>query len=83
MESVLMGHPERVGPFCVQHVVVRDETGRQIATVTGNHRTRVTLRVDPPVTTSALVVEVEHPPAGAPAAIVGLRAYGPDTRAMS
>jgi hypothetical protein len=83
MESVLMGHPERVGPFCVRNVVVRDETGRQLAAVADNHRTRVTLRLDPPATLSALVVEAEHPPAGAPAAIVGLRAYGPDARAVS
>jgi hypothetical protein len=83
MESVLMGHPERVGPYCVRNLVLRDETGRQLAQVHCNHQTRVSIRLDPPATISMLVVESEHPPAGAPAAIVDLRAYGPAVPAAS
>jgi hypothetical protein len=80
MESVLMGHPERIGPFCVRDAVLRDETGREMARLHCNHQTRRTVRLDPPATLSRLVLEVSHPGAGAPAAIVDLRTYGPDGR---
>ena len=83
MESVLMGHPERIGPFCVRDVVLRDETGREMARLHCNHQTRRTVRLDPPATLSRLVVECAHPDGGAPAAIVDLRAYGPDGRPVS
>jgi hypothetical protein len=83
MESVLMGHPERIGPFCVRDVVLRDETGREMARLHCNHQTRRTVRLDPPATISQLVVECAHPDGGAPAAIVALRAYGPDGRPAS
>jgi hypothetical protein len=78
MESVLMGHPERLGPFCVRDVVLRDESGTQLARVHCNHQSRRTIRLDPPKRISTLVVEVNHPESGAPAAIVDLRAYAPD-----
>lgn len=83
MESVLMGHPERLGPFCVRNLVLRDGTGRQLAAVHCNHKTRLSIRLDPPATMSKLVAEVEHPLGGAPAAIVDLRAYGPTEPAAS
>ena len=77
MESVLMGHPERVGPFCVRDAVLRDETGREMARLHCNHQTRRTVRLDPPAKLSQLVAEFSHPGAGAPAAVVDLRAFGP------
>jgi hypothetical protein len=83
MESVLMGHPERVGPFCVRDFVVHDGEGRQLAAVQCNHRTRVTIELDPPATLSRLVIDAEHPGAAAPAAIVDLRAYAAGDRAGS
>jgi len=83
MESVLMGHPERVGPFCVRDFVVHDGEGRQLAHVQCNHRTRVTITLDPPATLSRLVIDAEHPGTTAPAAIVDLRGYGPADRAGS
>jgi hypothetical protein len=83
MESVLMGHPERVGPFCLREFRVRDESGRELARVHCNHLTRVTIPLEPPATVSTLVVEAEHPAGGAPAAIVDLRAYGPAGRTSS
>ena len=76
MESVLMGHPERLGPFCARDATLRDEHGRQLAQILCNHETRRIVRFDPPVVTRRLLVEVAHP-GGAPAALAGLRCYGP------
>ena len=83
MESVLMGHPERVGPFCQRDFLGRDEAGRTLATISCNHRTRVTIPLDPPVTLRAVVIEAEHPSDRTSAAIVDLRAYGPADRSVS
>jgi len=80
MESVLMGHPERLGPFCVRDLALRDETGAELARVHCNHQTRRTILLDPPARLSTLVVEVAHPGAGVPAAVVDLRAYAPEGR---
>jgi hypothetical protein len=80
MESVLMGHPERVGPLCVRDFVLRDETGTELARVNGNHQTRRMIRFDPPRRLTRLVIEVAHPVAHAPATIVDVRCYGPDGR---
>lgn len=37
MESVLMGHPERQMPFCVERYRVLDEAGTVLAACTNNH----------------------------------------------
>lgn len=83
MESVLMGHPERIGPFCVRAITVRDEAGRVLGEVTDNHSTRWTIRLDPPVRTSSIVIELPHPGMTAPAALADLRALGPEEQAGS
>jgi len=76
MESVLMGHPERVGPFCVQTLTLRDDEGRQLVHLTCNHQTLRVIEFATPAVTTRLVVEVAHP-SGAPAALVDVRCYGP------
>jgi hypothetical protein len=80
MESVLMGHPERSGPFCVRTVVLRDDAGRELARIEGNHATLRAIVLDPPARLTKLVLDVAQPGAGAPAAVVGLRCYSPDGR---
>jgi hypothetical protein len=74
MESVLLHHPERQGPFCVQQYRVRDGSGRVLAEVCDNHQTRNTIRFDEPVTTNVLAVEILKT-GGAPAAIFEVRCY--------
>ncbi|WEK37695.1 MAG: FAD-dependent oxidoreductase [Candidatus Pseudobacter hemicellulosilyticus] len=76
MESVLMGHPEAVMPFCVRNYVVKDEQGRVLARATDNYQTLNQLVFAEPVTTRTLVIEVSHPSAQTPAAILSVRAYG-------
>jgi hypothetical protein len=76
MESVLWGHPEREMPFCVRRYRLVDAaTGRVLATRKENHETRNVIILDPPVRTTALRIEVEHPSVQVPAAVFEVRCY--------
>jgi hypothetical protein len=74
MESVLMGHPEREIPFCVDRYRITADHGRVLHECTGNHQTRNIIVLPEPVTTAAIHIEVlkTH---GAPAAIFEVRCY--------
>ncbi len=64
MESVLMGHPERVMPGCVTSFEVRDAGGSLLARVDDNHQTRCVLSFASPVETRAITVAIlGHGPA--------------------
>ncbi|SDF43490.1 FAD-dependent oxidoreductase [Terriglobus roseus] len=57
MESVLMGHPERVMPACVTAFEVR--AGDKVLThVEENHQTRYTFHLAEPITTGELTVSI-------------------------
>ena len=58
MESVLMGHPERVMPGCVTSFEVRDADGNLLARVDHNHQTRCVLNLASPVETRAITVGI-------------------------
>ncbi len=58
MESVLMGHPERVMPGCVRAFEVRGEGGALLASVEENHQTRVQVKFAHAVTTRTLSLEI-------------------------
>lgn len=76
MESVLWGHPEREMPFCVrQYRLVDAESGRVLAARDDNHATRNVIVLEPPVRTRRLRLEVTHPSALVPAAVLELRCY--------
>lgn len=77
METVLMQHPEAVSPFCVRWYRVRDEAGTLLVEETDQYQSRRTIRFAEPVTTRKLVLEVEHPSAEVPAAVLEVRAYAP------
>jgi len=64
MESVLMGHPERVMPACVTEFEVCAAGTGVLAHVTENHQTRWSLRLEKPVVTKELSIAVlAHGPA--------------------
>jgi hypothetical protein len=64
MESVLMGHPERVMPACVTKFEVCAGENGSVAHVVDNHQTRWKLLLDAPLETKELSVAVlEHGPA--------------------
>ncbi len=74
MESVLMGHPERVMPGCVTSFALRTLEGSTIATVKENHQTHWRMKLPEPVVTTAieLVILGQGP---APPAIFEVRCY--------
>lgn len=76
METVLMGHPERTVPQCVQKFRILDGTGRELASCHDNHQTRRSIRFSNPVTTNTLHIELQAPSESVPAALMEVRCYG-------
>ncbi|MBN1846450.1 MAG: FAD-dependent oxidoreductase, partial [Sedimentisphaerales bacterium] len=75
LESVLLGHPFRVIPYCVRTYKIRDALGRVICACRDNHQTRNIVRLDPPVSTDVLSLELHRPDANIPAALFEIRCY--------
>jgi len=75
MESVLMGHPENVMPFCVRNYRVYDDRERLLREVIDNYQTRNTIQLEPPVEMSALRIAVDRPSRDVPAALFEVRCY--------
>ncbi|MBO9633040.1 MAG: FAD-dependent oxidoreductase [Chitinophagaceae bacterium] len=75
MESVLMGHPENVMPFCIRNYSIKDDQGNIIHQQQDNYQTVNSIRLAQPVSTTKLTIEVEHPSAEVPAAIFSVRCY--------
>ena len=64
MESVLMGHPERVMPACVTAFEVIANNSKVLAHVEHHHQTRWSLRLDQPIAVTELaIVILAHGPA--------------------
>lgn len=75
MESVLMGHPERVSPFCVTQVELYDGAGKQLARLQDNHKTWRSIELERQVTTDSLILRVRRPSSSVPAALLACRCY--------
>lgn len=82
LESVLMGHPEPVMPFCVQSYRVFNEQGQLLFSRSDNHQSTNIIRLNKPVKTNSLRIEVDHPDSGAPAALMGISCYSPSPSSM-
>jgi hypothetical protein len=64
MESVLLGHPERIMPGCITAFDVRSAEGRLLAHVEDNHQTRFELQLEAPLDTCGISIAVlSHGPA--------------------
>jgi hypothetical protein len=74
MESVLMGHPESVMPFCVKRYRLLDDRNQVLHESGENHQTRNRIRFAQPATTRALHIEIVETH-GAPAALFEVRCY--------
>jgi hypothetical protein len=83
MESVLMGHPESVMPFCVRRFRVLDGGGNVLAECADNHQSRNRIVLETPVRTDRIVLEAEHPGPGVPAALFSIGVYAPKTSGES
>lgn len=75
MESVLMGHPERVTPFCLSCFEWKDEEGKVIAAVRGNHQSRVSFELVNPVEARELKLCMKKASANVPAALFEVRCF--------
>ncbi|WP_437918656.1 FAD-dependent oxidoreductase [Sphingobacterium sp. LRF_L2] len=75
MESVLMGHPERIMPFCIRNYKIYDDQGTEIYAMNANYQTRNEIKFENAVITERLTVVVEHPSIYVPAAIFSVHCY--------
>jgi hypothetical protein len=76
METVLMAHPENEMPFCVKRVRVWNDREELVAEILDNHQSLRRIDFEEGVYTRSLRIEVEHPSAVVPAALLELRCYG-------
>jgi hypothetical protein len=74
MESLLIRHPERVIPFCVSSYRLVADNGVELAFVRQNHQTRNVIRLDQPIQTRTLTLEIKQDN-GAPPAVFAVRVY--------
>jgi len=75
MESVLMGHPEDVMPFCVRNYTIKDDKGNVVFEKTGNYQTINRIELKQPINTKELTISLEHPSDKVPAAVFAVRCY--------
>jgi hypothetical protein len=76
METVLMAHPENEMPFCVKKVRVWNDQEELVAEIVDNHQSLRRIDFSETVHTKKLRIEVEHPSALVPAALLEVRCYG-------
>ena len=72
MESVQWGHHDRVMPFCVRDIVVKDSNGTIIAHVRDNHSSKVQFSLDKPIVCNSLNIELENTLDQVPVSIFGI-----------
>ncbi len=78
METVLLGHPERVVPFCVRQyrlVGIDAAGGEQVLAEVDDNRIAHRHHVMEPMELASLRIELTHPSATTPAALMGVRCY--------
>lgn len=76
LESVLMTHPERRVPFCIERFRLLDDSDAVLWACTENHQARCVISLSSPCTTTVLKLEVEATAPDIPAAVFALRCYG-------
>lgn len=75
METVLMSHPENEMPFCVKNARILNDQNEVIAEIKNNHQSQRRIVLEQPIETQSLKVEIEHPSADVPAALMEIRCY--------
>lgn len=75
METVLMGHPENVMPFCIRNYKLYNHDNEIVYEKSGNYQTVNKINFNPPLQTSKLRLEVEHPSPEIPAAVFEILCY--------
>jgi hypothetical protein len=75
METVLMSHPENEMPFCVKNVRILNDKNEVVAEIQNNHQSQRKIVFDQPIETKSLTIQIEHPSALVPAALMEIRCY--------
>ncbi|MEM6391731.1 MAG: FAD-dependent oxidoreductase [Planctomycetota bacterium] len=75
MESALLGHPERVVPFCVREARLTDDAGQVLAELHDNHQTYWDIKLAHPITTRSLRLTCQRPGDHVPAAVFRIRCF--------
>ncbi|HMR19544.1 MAG TPA: FAD-dependent oxidoreductase, partial [Sphingobacterium sp.] len=75
MESVLMGHPEDIMPFCVRDYKIVDDKDQVVFEKKGNYQTINRVNLEKILVTKELTVFVKHPTDNIPAALFAIRCY--------
>ncbi|QDK83376.1 FAD-dependent oxidoreductase [Spirosoma sp. KCTC 42546] len=75
LETVIMIHPETIGPFCVQEYVVCNDQQERIFHQAHNHQTNNTIRFEQPIETSSLTIHLKKKDGLAPASLMEIRCY--------
>jgi hypothetical protein len=75
MESCLMGHPERIMPFCVQSISAWDNNGNCLGEISDNHQSQVRFELRESVTTDSIKIKVMHPSESTPASVFSINCY--------
>lgn len=75
MESVLMGHPENVMPFCIRNYTIVKDGNEVIHQQRNNYQTINKIIFEKAIVTTSLTFRVEHPSENTPAAIFEILCY--------
>lgn len=75
MESVLMGHPERVIPYCVREYSIKDDNGTVLAHKINNYQTINEIILESPVQTTSLKFLFKKPMDHVPVAVFEILCY--------
>jgi len=75
MESALMGHPERVMPFCVRNYSILDAEGDIVYKKEKNYQTINEIKLDEPVHTKNLTFSFEKPSKNVPVGVFEILCY--------
>lgn len=75
METVLMGHPEDVMPFCVRDYQIKDGNGNVLYASDNNYQTKNVIVLAQSIYTDCIRINLLHPSANTPAALFAVRCY--------
>jgi len=75
METVLMGHPEDVMPFCVRDYQIKDGKGNVLWKGENNYQTKNVIVLEQPIYTDMLTINLAHPSQNTPAALFSVKCY--------
>ncbi|SBV97273.1 FAD-dependent oxidoreductase [uncultured Dysgonomonas sp.] len=69
LESVQMGHPENIIPFCVQNYRIKDQTGNIIYEKIENYQTINVIKLGEKIKTSSITIELDNPQINIPVSV--------------